>query len=184
MIYLTLIIEFFKIGLFAVGGGPATIPFLMELMEKYQWYTEEEFTNLIAISQSTPGPVGVNMATYSGYLAAGIPGAILATLSLVFPSVVVIMIIARFLAGFKENQTVQGIFYGLRPAVTGLITTSAISIIKIALVVKTETGNVIQIQTLILFVLIFLLMQIKRLKKMHPGIWMLGAAIVGLFVFA
>lgn len=183
MIYLTLFWEFCKIGLFAVGGGPATIPFLMELMEKYQWYTEAEFTNLIAISQSTPGPVGVNMATYSGYLAGGVLGALVATLSLVFPSVVIILIIAKFLGDFKENQTVQGIFYGLRPAVTGLIATSAFGIIKIALLTQTETGYSVHLKTLLLFVAIFLLMQIKKLKEMHPGIWMLGAAILGIFLY-
>ena len=183
MIYVILALEFFKIGLFAVGGGPATIPFLMDLMEKYHWYTEEEFTNLIAISQSTPGPVGVNMATYSGYLAAGIPGALLATIALVFPSVVIIMLLAKFLTNFSQNRIVQGIFYGLRPAVTGLITTSAIGIIQITLLTKTEVGTILNLKTLVLFLILFLLMQIKRLSKMHPGIWMLGAAIVGGFIF-
>lgn len=183
MIYLILIYEFFKIGLFAVGGGPATIPFLMDLMDKYHWYTEDEFTNLIAISESTPGPVGVNLATYSGYLAAGIPGGLLATFALIFPSVVIIMVIAKFLTNFSKNEKVQGVFSGLRPAVTGLITTSAISIIQMALITKTEAGTTIHMKTVILFLIIFCLMQIKKLKEMHPGIWMLGAAIVGLFLF-
>lgn len=183
MIYVILALEFFKIGLFAVGGGPATIPFLMELMEKYQWYTQEEFTNLIAISQSTPGPVGVNMATYSGYLAAGIPGALLATIALVSPSVVIIMLISKVLTKFSQSETIKGIFYGLRPAVTGLITTSVIGIIQITLIIKTEVGSILNIKTLVLFLLLFLLMQIKYLNKMHPGIWMLGAAIVGIFIF-
>lgn len=183
MIFVILIWEFFKIGLFAVGGGPATIPFLMDLMEKYHWYTKEEFTNLIAISQSTPGPVGVNMATYSGYLAAGIPGALLATIALVLPSVVIIMLLAKVLTNFSQNKTVLGIFYGLRPAVTGLITTSAIGIIQITLITKTEVGTILNLKTLVLFLLLFLLMQIKRLNNMHPGIWMLCAAVVGIFIF-
>lgn len=183
MIYLVLFWEFLKIGLFAVGGGPATIPFLMDLMERYQWYTEDEFTNLIAISESTPGPVGVNMATYSGYLAAGVFGALVATLSLIFPSVVIILVIAKFLGNFKDNQTVQGIFYGLRPAVTGLIATSAFGIIEIALFAQTTTGYTVHMKTLLLFVVIFLFMQINKLKQMHPGIWMLGAALIGLVLF-
>lgn len=183
VIYLTLFLEFTKIGLFAVGGGPATIPFLMDLIDKYHWYSQEEFTNLIAISQSTPGPVGINMATYSGYLAAGVLGGLVATFSIVLPSVIVIFIIARFLSNFSENQTVQTIFVGLRPAVTGLITTSAISIIKIALLIQTDTGTTIDLRTLVMFLLVFVLMQIKRLRSMHPGVWMLGTAIVGIFVF-
>ena len=103
MVYLILFLEFVKIGLFAMGGGPATIPFLMDLIEKYSWFSEEEFTNMIAISESTPGPLGINMATYAGYHAGGILGAFIATLSLVLPSLIIIIIIARFLANFSNN---------------------------------------------------------------------------------
>ncbi len=183
MIYVILIWAFMKIGLFAVGGGPATIPFLMDLIEKYHWYTEEEFTNLIAISQSTPGPVGVNMATYSGYLTAGVFGGVVATIALVFPSVVIIIIIAKFLGNFSQNKGVQGVFSGLRPAVTGLITTSVIGIIQIAIVTKEDSKNYVNGRTLALFLLIFILMQVKRLQQVHPGIWMLGAAVIGILLF-
>ena len=183
MIYLVLVWEFFKIGLFAVGGGPATIPFLMDLIDKYHWYTEEEFTNLVAISQSTPGPVGINMATYSGYLAGGVLGGILATIFIVLPSVIIILIIAKGLEKFKENTLVKGIFFGLRPVVAGLITTSALGIIKIALLVQQDGRTSIDLTTLFLFLIIFVLMQVPKLKKLHPGIWMLGAAIAGLVLF-
>lgn len=121
MIYFQLFYEFFKIGLFAIGGGMATLPFLMDLTARYDWYTKAELTNMIAISQSTPGPVGINMATYAGYNAAGIPGAVVATLSLVAPALVIIMVIAKFLADFNENKTVQAAFYGIRPTVAALI---------------------------------------------------------------
>ena len=90
MVYLQLFIEFFKIGLFAVGGGLATIPFLMDLPEKYDWYTKADMASMLAISESTPGPVGINMATYAGYNAAGISGGIVATLSLVHPTLLII----------------------------------------------------------------------------------------------
>ena len=106
MIYLTLFYEFFKIGLFAVGGGIATLPFLMDLTDKYDWYTASELTNMIAISESTPGPVGINMATYAGYQAAGIGGAIVATVSLVLPALIIIVIVARFMKKFYDNSTV------------------------------------------------------------------------------
>ena len=91
MTYLYLFLEFFKIGLFAIGGGPATLPFLMDLTEKYDWYTMTDLTNMVAVSESTPGPIGINMATYAGFNAAGTPGGIVATMSLVLPSIIVII---------------------------------------------------------------------------------------------
>ena len=121
MIYLQLAFEFFKIGLFSIGGGMATLPFLMDLTKKYNWYTASELANIVAISESTPGPVGVNMATYAGYNAAGIPGALIATLSLTAPALIIIIIIARFLENFSENPTVKAVFYGIRPTVAALI---------------------------------------------------------------
>ena len=94
MIFLQLFYEFFKIGLFAVGGGMATIPFLMDLTSRYSWFTMADLTNMIAVSESTPGPIGINMATYAGFNAAGIPGALCATLSLVLPAWIIIILIA------------------------------------------------------------------------------------------
>ena len=85
MIYLTLFYEFFKVGLFSVGGGVATIPFYMELADKYDWLTTQMLTDMIAVSESTPGPIGINLATYAGFRAAGIPGALVATFSTVLP---------------------------------------------------------------------------------------------------
>lgn len=181
--YILLMLEFMKIGLFAVGGGTATIPFLMELMNKYHWYTEKEFTNLIAISQSTPGPVGVNMATYSGYLVNGVLGGILATFALVAPSVVIIIAIVRFLNNFSDNKIVKSIFSVLRPAVTGLLATSVFGIIKMTIFEKIEGKSVLNIWAFLLFAFFFVLMQIKGLKDLHPAIWMLISAIIGVFVF-
>lgn len=183
MSYLILILEFMKIGLFAVGGGNAAIPFLMELIDKYHWYTEFEFTNLIAISQSTPGPVGVNMATYSGYLAAGYLGAILATLALVFPSVVIIILVVKVWDKFQESTVITSIFEQLRPAVTGLIATSAFGIIRMALFETDGSKSVFQTNVFVLFLIIFAFMQLKRLRPLHPGIWMLVAALTGILFF-
>ncbi|MBQ2756419.1 MAG: chromate transporter, partial [Oscillospiraceae bacterium] len=124
MIFLRLFWEFFKTGLFAIGGGMATIPFLYDISDATGWFTHHDLANMIAVSESTPGPIGVNMATYVGYITgmevAGIPtgilGAVTATLGLVTPSVIVILIIAAILTNFKNNKYVGSAFYGLRPA--------------------------------------------------------------------
>ena len=117
----TLIFEFFKIGLFSVGGGLATLPFLYRLADKYPWFSVDQIPDMIAISESTPGPLGVNMATYTGFQHSGVLGSICATVGLIFPSVVIIIIVSRMLDKFRSNKYVNYAFYGLRPAVMGLI---------------------------------------------------------------
>ena len=109
-----LFIEFFKTGLFSIGGGLATLPFLFQMSERYGWFTTEQLTNMIAVSESTPGPIGINIATYVGFTTEnlGVFGAIFTTLSLVLPSIIVILIIAGFLEKFKENKYVKNAFYG------------------------------------------------------------------------
>ena len=121
MILIQLFYEFFKAGLFAVGGGLATLPFLQDISAKTGWFTLDQLADMIAISECTPGPIGVNMATYVGFSTAGVPGALAATLGLIAPSIIVILIIAGFLKRFQDNRYVQAAFYGLRPASTGLI---------------------------------------------------------------
>ena len=138
MIYLILAYEFFKIGLFSIGGGMATLPFLMDLTNKYDWFTVSELTNMVAISESTPGPVGINMATYAGYNAAGVLGAIVATLALTAPAWIIIILIAKFLENFSENKNVKAAFYGIRPAVAALIGYAVWELLKIALVSAAE----------------------------------------------
>ena len=180
MVYLQLFIEFFKIGLFAVGGGLATIPFLMDLPEKYDWYTKADMASMLAISESTPGPVGINMATYAGYNAAGISGGIVATLSLVLPSLIIITIIAKLLADFNKNPYVKSAFWSIRPAVTGLIATAVVGIFQTSLF-TTETGEFIfPVFALILCAIIFGLMNVKKLKKLHPIVWMIAGAALGI----
>lgn len=112
MTLIQLCIEFFKTGLFAVGGGLATLPFLYEMSEKTGWFTEQDILNLIAISESTPGAIGINMATYAGYITEGVVGGIMATLALACPSIIVIILISKFLDRFKDSPVVQGIFQG------------------------------------------------------------------------
>jgi chromate transporter len=176
MTYLTLFYEFFKIGLFAIGGGPATLPFLMELTKRHDWFTMSDLTNMVAVSESTPGPLGINMATYAGFHAGGIPGGIVATMGLVFPSIVVIIIIAKFLTNFSDNPTVNAVFAGIRPAVTALIASAVLGLFQVALM----TENGIAVKPLILCVVVFALMHVKKLQKLHPAFWLLAAAVVGI----
>ncbi len=174
-----LIFEFFKTGLFAIGGGPATIPFLMDMAEKYPWFTMHELSSMIAISESTPGPIGLNMATYAGFRTLGTFGGIVSTLALVLPSIIVIIIIAKFLDGFQENRIVQAVFKGIRPAVTALIAAAVIDMIRVTLFTE-EAGKLIpQYKGCVLCVVIFVLLQWKKLQKLHPAVWFLVAAAVG-----
>ncbi len=133
MTHLSICWEFFKIGLFAIGGGLVTVPFLYDLAENYPWYTTKELTDMIAVSQSTPGPVGINMATYAGFRAAGIWGSLCATLSLVFPSVIVVYFVAKMLDKWACNRYVQTILSGIRPAVLALILFAGIDIALVSI---------------------------------------------------
>ena len=132
MIYVILFLEFFKIGLFAIGGGLVTVPFLFNLAEKYSWFTAKELADMIAISESTPGPLGVNMATYAGYHAAGISGGIIATTGLVAPSVIVIILVANLLRKYSKNYKVQTVLGGIRPAVIALIMYAGLQIARLS----------------------------------------------------
>ena len=191
MLYLRLFWEFFKTGLFAVGGGMATLPFLYSMSDATGWFTHAQLADMIAVSESTPGPIGVNMATYVGFSTAGIPGAVVATLGLITPSVIIILIIARVLAAFRQNKVVDAAFYGLRPCSVGLIAAAGLLVVKISLFdfdLYQQTGvlmNVFNWKAIILAaVLIVLTRYVKPLKKLHPVFFILGSAAVGaLFSF-
>ena len=132
MIFITLFWEFFKIGLFAIGGGPVTIPFLFDLPEKYDWFTAQELTNMIAVSQSTPGPIGVNMATYAGFQTAGVLGGIISTFGLVLPSLFIVIRISKFLRKNRNNPILGEIMLSIRPVVMALILMAGIDLLKIS----------------------------------------------------
>ncbi|WP_343346877.1 chromate transporter [Terrisporobacter petrolearius] len=192
MIYLQLFFEFFKTGLFAVGGGMATLPFLYDMADKTGWFTSSQLADMIAVSESTPGPIGVNMATYVGFTTAGIGGAITATLGLVIPSIIIIIIISYFLKSFRENKYVDAAFYGLRPASTGLIAAAGMTVVTITLLQMDSfksSGKILDLfnwKSLILAIIIYLLSNnIKQTKKLHPVFFIAGSAIVGIiFGFA
>lgn len=180
--FLILFSEFFKIGLFAVGGGLATIPFLYELCDKYAWFTKEDLTNMIAVSESTPGPIGVNMATYTGFTnglylgGAGLGwlGGIVSTLGLITPSVIVVIFVAKILEKFKENKYVEYGFYGLRPAVVGLISAAVYGIFKTSLFNNFERFD---IRAWVIF--LPLLFVSFKFPKVHPVVIILVGAIAG-----
>ena len=185
MIYLRLFWEFFKTGLFAIGGGMATLPFLHDMGEATGWFTQADLMNMLAVSESTPGPIGINMATYVGFTVGGVPGAVIATLGEVTPSIIVILIIAALLRSFRENRYVDRAFYGLRPASTGLIAAAGLSVAQIALLTGAAwTGwnsltAVINWKGVALAALVFACMQVKALKKLHPIVYIAAAAVVG-----
>lgn len=180
MIYLTLFFEFFRIGLFALGGGLATLPFLQELIGKYHWYTEADLMNMVAVGESTPGPIGVNMATYVGYHVTGnVFGAVTTTLGLVAPSVIIICIIAKALKAFSDNRYVKDAFYGLRPAVSAMIASAGLSVLVTTLFGQSQISlaNLSWIN-LALFAGFFALAMFY--KKLHPIALIVICAIVGI----
>jgi chromate transporter len=189
MIYVTLFFEFFKIGIFSIGGGLATLPFLQELVDKYGWITSQELIDMIAISESTPGPIGVNAATYMGYKTAGVLGGVVATLGIVVPAVIIISIVAHYFMKFNEQAIVKSAFYGLRPAVTGMIAAACYQITIVSLFntnISVQFNNLfklisdfINIKEIILFIAVLYLLE--KYKK-HPVLYLAGAAVVGIIL--
>ena len=191
MIYLQLFWEFFKTGLFAIGGGMATIPFFYDISDKFGWFTRQDLANMIAVSESTPGPIGVNMATYVGFLTGtsqggtlyGIIGAVIATLGLVTPSIIVILIVAAVLKSFRDNKYVNQAFYGLRPASTGLIAAAGVSVILSNLFCLDAGFSLAAVnwKGWILAILIWLLSnKVKKTKKLHPIVFIGISALAGI----
>ena len=185
MIYLRLFWEFFKVGLFSVGGGLATLPFLYSLGAKTGWFSTADVANMLAVSESTPGPIGVNMATYVGFDCGGVLGGVVATLGLVTPSVIVIVLIAMALQAFRTNKYVDAAFYTLHPASTGLIAAAGWSVFALVLVnldayrVSYQLADLLQWKNLLLFAVIWVLTNlVKPLKKLHPVVFLALAAVV------
>ena len=186
-IYAKLFWEFFKAGLFAIGGGMATVPFLQEMGDVTEWFSSAELADMIAISESTPGPIGVNMATYVGNVTAGVPGGIIATLGLVTPSVIIILIVATVLKKFRDNKYVISAFYGLRPASVGLISAAGFTIVLIAFFGAEDIFDLFRNFTgmdyryvMLAVILIVLTNFINPTKKLHPILFILFSAIVGI----
>lgn len=186
MLYLRLFLEFFKTGLFAVGGGMATLPFMYDLSDRSGWFTHAQLADMIAVSESTPGPIGVNMATYVGFTVGGITGSVIATLGMITPSIIIILIIARVLKAFRENQYVDSAFYGLRPCSMALIAAAGVLVVKITLFDLDAFGVSGAILDLFNFkawalaaLLLVLTRWVKQTKKLHPILFIVFSAVVG-----
>ena len=185
MIYLQLFWEFLKIGLFAVGGGMATLPFLQDLAEKTGWYSQSLITDMIAISESTPGPIGINMATYVGCNVAGFLGGVVATMGEILPAIVIVVTVSRYLEKFRGSKLVDAAFYGLRPAVTGLIAAAGISVVQVAMFhfdLYRQTGvlmDAFDLKKIVFFVVAFAAIKKFRLQ---PVVYVACAAVVGILL--
>ena len=189
MIYLQLFFEFFKTGLFSIGGGLATLPFLYEMSNKTHWFSHADIADMIAISESTPGAIGINMSTFAGFKTAGYPGGVVATVALATPSLIIILIISSFLQKFRESRQVQNALYGLRPASLAMITAAGLNVAKVALVnieafqTSHKLGDLFLWKAIVLGVVIFFGQ--KLFPKIHPVAFIAFSAAVGiLFHFA
>ena len=190
MIYLLLFWEFFKTGLFAVGGGMATIPFLYDMSDATGWFTHTDLANMIAVGESTPGPIGVNMATYVGFITGmsengivgAILGAVIATLGLITPSIIVILIIAAILKSFRNNHYVNSAFYGLHPASTGLIASAGLGVMMTNLFYAgpISLSSVNWKGWLLAIALWVFTNKVKATKKLHPIVFIACSAVVGI----
>lgn len=191
MIFLELYVRFFMVGLFSVGGGLATLPFLTSMGETTGWFDAMDISNMVAISESTPGPIGINMATYIGFqmgsemgMPFGVLGSIIASLGEVTPAIMIIIIISKMLMKFRDSKYVEYAFYGLRAASAGLITAACLGVAKIAfwnseaLAQSENFLMAVDYKSIILSVLIFFLA--AKFKKLHPIVLILIAAVAGI----
>ena len=179
-IFLELFITFFKIGLFTFGGGYAMLPLIQEEVLAHKWMEVEEIINFIAVSESTPGPFAINCATYVGMETGGIFGAICATLGVVLPSFIVILLVARFYKKFKESKIVSSVMTGLRPAVIGLIGSALVSMILTVFLPNGFDFGGIAIPDLLVSLAIAVVMTVLVFKKVHPIIIIVLSAVAGI----
>ena len=182
ILLLTIMFEFAKVGLFAVGGGMAAVPFLAEMSEKYGWFTIEKLSTMIAVSESTPGPIGINMATYVGFDLLGLIGALAATLSVAIPSLIIVCLIANGLEKFRQAKIVKQLFAGLKPAVVALIISACASLFVSTLFHSEQSFGLafFNIHNLILFAVLLIFSNVY--KKLHPIALIVIAAIAGIVI--
>lgn len=186
MIYWQLFTAFFKTGLFSIGGGLATLPFLSQMADQYGWFTKEMLSNMLAVSESTPGPIGVNMASYAGFVAGGPLGALVATCSLVLPSLLIVLLIAMFMTRFRENRLVENAFLGIRPVVVAIVASAVWEVLAVSVldIVKwNETGHVFSLVRPfpLLLLALFLCVRIKW-EKIHPLFFIAAGALLGILL--
>ena len=183
MIYLRLLWEFFQTGLFSIGGGLATLPFLSKMGTKYGWFTQEELANMLAVSESTPGPIGVNMATYVGNTTAGVLGGVVTTLALVLPSYLVVLAVAKVMERFSSNLYVQGAMKTLRPASVGMVSAAVLGVLQSVFlnmdaVAALQWNSMVLMPNLLLFAV--LLAFYLKFQKLHPIVILAIGAVAGI----
>ena len=183
---LRLVWEFFKVGIFAVGGGMATIPFLYELGEKFGYFSSEELLDMIAVSESTPGAIGINMSTYAGINAHGFWGGILATVSLITGPVIIILLIARAMDKFKSSKIVKDAFVTLRPATAGLILGAMSSVLVATLfnieAFRTSMNIFSLIKPIPVIIFAVFLTVLLKFKKINPIFIIIAGAVLGIIL--
>lgn len=186
MIYLKLFYEFFKIGLFTVGGGLATLPFLQDLAERTNWFSVSFITDMIAISESTPGPIGINMATYVGYSVGNVWGGIIATIAEIVPSIIIVSLVSKFLSTFKNNKNINNAFYGIRPTVIALITAAGLELFNNVIInFDSFVKGVLDKADLLKFLLFIAIFYLVHKFNKHPIVYIAISALVGIiFNFA
>ena len=185
IIYLQLFLEFFKIGLFTFGGGYAMIPLVREVVLKYNWATEDEFYNFLGVCESTPGPIAVNMATYIGASQGGVIGSILATLGVVLPSFIIILLVASFLRKFIKNKYFQAFLNGVKPVVVGLITSTGLMLIMKCIGYVSLSEFNFDYHSLIVFLVvafIFYFTKIVYKKKIGTILLIVISSLLGILV--
>ena len=180
MIYIELFLTFFKIGLFTFGGGYAMLPLIQEEVLAHKWMELSNLVNFIAVSESTPGPFAVNIATYVGTQMGGVLGAVCATLGVVLPSFIIILIVAKIYDAFKKNDAVKGIMSGLKPAVVGLIGAAILSIAVSVIIPNGFSFDIFKNSALYVSVTIFIISTVMAFKKVHPILIICFAAAVGI----
>ncbi len=186
MILLRLWWEFFKIGLFSVGGGMATLPFLYDMSDRTGWFTYNQIADMLAVSESTPGPIGINMATYTGFTTAGFRGSLAATLGIITPGIIIVLLIIAVLDRFRKNKYVDAAFYGLRPASTGLIAAAGVLVVEIALLNMGADSflEYFNLKAIILAAILLILTRwVKPTKKLHPIVFIAASAAAGVLIF-
>lgn len=180
MIYFELFWTFFKIGAFTFGGGYAMLPLIQSEVLNHGWISADELLNFIAVSESTPGPFAVNIATYVGISMGGLPGAVFSTLGVILPSFLIILIVARFFEKFSEKSAVKGVMSGLKPAVIGLIASAVLSVGKTVLFPDGFIKSAFFDKGFYLSSAIFLISALLIFKKLHPIFVILISAVLGI----
>ncbi|MBQ8501291.1 MAG: chromate transporter [Bacteroides sp.] len=182
MLYLQLFYTFFKIGLFGFGGGYAMLSMIQgEVVTRYEWLTAQEFTDIVAISQMTPGPIGINCATYVGFTATGsVWGSALATLAVMLPSFILMLTISRFFLKYQKHPVVEAIFSGLRPAVVGLLASAAL----VLMTKENFSSPTEDTYSFIVSCIIFLVAFVGTRKyKVNPIAMIIGCGLAGLILY-